>query len=68
MGDFGALPNSPANGFVYKRRQNQKGEEVGGIVPHIPRTQNIPAAQRRPHIPQLAGSNCESVQVTPQRV
>jgi adenine-specific DNA-methyltransferase len=29
------LPNSPANGFVYKRRQNQKGEEVGGIVPHI---------------------------------
>ncbi len=30
-----ALPNSPSNGFVYKRRQNQKGEEVGGIVPHI---------------------------------
>ncbi|MCX6924679.1 MAG: site-specific DNA-methyltransferase, partial [Verrucomicrobia bacterium] len=29
------LPNSPANGFVYERRQNQKGEEVGGIVPHI---------------------------------
>ncbi|MBK9137685.1 MAG: site-specific DNA-methyltransferase [Verrucomicrobia bacterium] len=29
------LPNSPANGFVYKRRQNAKGEEVGGIVPHI---------------------------------
>lgn len=25
----------PAGGFVYKRRQNQKGEEVGGIVPHI---------------------------------
>jgi adenine-specific DNA-methyltransferase len=24
----------PAGGFVYKRRQNQKGEEVGGIVPH----------------------------------
>jgi adenine-specific DNA-methyltransferase len=30
-----ALPNSPSNGFVYRRRQNQKGEEVGGIVPHI---------------------------------
>ena len=27
--------NSPANGFVYKRKQNSKGEEVGGIVPHI---------------------------------
>ena len=25
----------PAAGFVYKRRQNKKGEEVGGIVPHI---------------------------------
>jgi adenine-specific DNA-methyltransferase len=25
----------PAAGFVYKRKQNQKGEEVGGIVPHI---------------------------------
>jgi adenine-specific DNA-methyltransferase len=27
--------NSPANGFIYKRKQNKKGEEVGGIVPHI---------------------------------
>ncbi|MEA5536842.1 DNA methyltransferase [Crocosphaera sp. XPORK-15E] len=27
--------NSPAGGFVYKRKQNKKGEEVGGIVPHI---------------------------------
>jgi adenine-specific DNA-methyltransferase len=27
--------NSPASGFVYKRKQNKKGEEVGGIVPHI---------------------------------
>jgi adenine-specific DNA-methyltransferase len=27
--------NSPANGFVYKRKQNSKGEEIGGIVPHI---------------------------------
>jgi adenine-specific DNA-methyltransferase len=25
----------PAGGFVYKRRQNKRGEEVGGIVPHI---------------------------------
>jgi adenine-specific DNA-methyltransferase len=27
--------SGPAGGFVYRRRQNQKGEEVGGIVPHI---------------------------------
>ncbi len=25
----------PASGFVYARKQNRKGEEVGGIVPHI---------------------------------
>ncbi len=25
----------PAGGFVYKRRQNKKGEEVGGLVPRI---------------------------------
>jgi len=25
----------PAGGFVYRRRQNARGEEVGGIVPHI---------------------------------
>ena len=25
----------PAGGFVYKRQQNKKGEEIGGIVPHI---------------------------------
>ncbi len=25
----------PAGGFTYKRRQNAKGEEVGGIVPHV---------------------------------
>jgi len=25
----------PVSGFVYKRRQNKRGEEVGGIVPHI---------------------------------
>ncbi len=25
----------PAGGFVYRRKQNQKGEEVGGIAPHI---------------------------------
>ena len=25
----------PSAGFVYRRKQNKKGEEVGGIVPHI---------------------------------
>ncbi|MBW1789462.1 MAG: site-specific DNA-methyltransferase, partial [Deltaproteobacteria bacterium] len=25
----------PVSGFVYKRKQNKKGEEIGGIVPHI---------------------------------
>jgi adenine-specific DNA-methyltransferase len=25
----------PGGGFTYKRRQNAKGEEVGGIVPHV---------------------------------
>jgi adenine-specific DNA-methyltransferase len=25
----------PAGGFVYQRKQNAKGEEVGGIVPHV---------------------------------
>ena len=25
----------PAGGFTYKRRQNQKGEEVGGLIPYI---------------------------------
>lgn len=25
----------PAGGFVYARRQNNRGEEVGGIVPHV---------------------------------
>jgi adenine-specific DNA-methyltransferase len=25
----------PAGGFVYRRRQNRKGEETGGIVPHV---------------------------------
>jgi adenine-specific DNA-methyltransferase len=28
-------PRGPAGGFVYKRKQNKKGEEVGGIVPHV---------------------------------
>ncbi len=29
-------PNrGPAGGFKYLRKQNQKGEEVGGIVPHV---------------------------------
>lgn len=25
----------PASGFIYERRKNNKGEEVGGIVPHV---------------------------------
>ena len=25
----------PAGGFVYKREQNNRGEEIGGIVPHV---------------------------------
>lgn len=25
----------PAGGFEYRRKQNRKGEEVGGIVPHV---------------------------------
>ena len=25
----------PAGGFEYRRRQNRRGEEVGGIVPHV---------------------------------
>jgi adenine-specific DNA-methyltransferase len=25
----------PAGGFEYKRKQNAKGEEVGGVVPHV---------------------------------
>jgi adenine-specific DNA-methyltransferase len=31
----------PAGGFVYKRKQNKKGEEVGGIVPHITTLKSI---------------------------
>ena len=27
--------HGPSGGFVYKRKQNNKGEEIGGIVPHI---------------------------------
>lgn len=25
----------PIGGFVYKRKQNNKGEEIGGVVPHV---------------------------------
>jgi adenine-specific DNA-methyltransferase len=28
-------PRGPAGGFVYKRKQNTKGAEVGGIIPHV---------------------------------
>ena len=53
----------PAGGFVYKRKQNNKGEEVGGIVPHVTlevyreqraarrRSAGGPAGERRPHYP-----------------
>jgi adenine-specific DNA-methyltransferase len=27
--------HGPAGGFVYVRKQNKKGDEVGGIVPHV---------------------------------
>lgn len=27
--------SGPAGGFTYKRKQNRKGEEIGGLVPHI---------------------------------
>lgn len=27
--------HGPSGGFIYKRKQNNKGEEVGGIVPHV---------------------------------
>lgn len=27
--------SGPAGGFVYQRKQNRKGEEIGGLVPHI---------------------------------
>lgn len=27
--------SGPAGGFVYKRKQNRKGDEIGGLVPHI---------------------------------
>jgi adenine-specific DNA-methyltransferase len=33
--DLKDADRGPAGGFVYKRRQNKKGEEVGGIVPHV---------------------------------
>ena len=36
--DFNRLMDpdrGPAGGFVYERKQNRKGEEIGGIVPHI---------------------------------
>jgi adenine-specific DNA-methyltransferase len=28
-------PAGPAGGFVYERKQNRKGEQIGGLVPHI---------------------------------
>jgi adenine-specific DNA-methyltransferase len=59
----------PAGGFVYKRKQNKKGEEVGGIVPHITLksiANNEPPAEEvlvdRPevdnHITRVSGPFC----------
>jgi adenine-specific DNA-methyltransferase len=28
-------PSGPQGGFVYTRKQNHKGDEIGGLVPHI---------------------------------
>jgi adenine-specific DNA-methyltransferase len=33
--ELGQPQRGPAGGFVYKRQQNRKGAEVGGLVPHI---------------------------------
>ena len=33
--DLQSPERGPAGGFVYKRKQNRKGEEIGGIVPHL---------------------------------
>jgi adenine-specific DNA-methyltransferase len=27
--------SGPRGGFIYKRRQNNKGDEIGGIIPHV---------------------------------
>src|SRR5256886_14615080 len=33
--DLNDEERGPAGGFVYVRKENNKGEEVGGIVPHV---------------------------------
>lgn len=33
--DLADPKKGPAGDFVYKRKQNRKGEEIGGLVPHI---------------------------------
>ncbi|HOD08317.1 MAG TPA: site-specific DNA-methyltransferase [Myxococcota bacterium] len=33
--ELAAEDRGPAGGFVYRQRKNAKGEEIGGIVPHI---------------------------------
>jgi adenine-specific DNA-methyltransferase len=59
----------PSGGFVYKRKQNKKGEEVGGIVPHVTLksiANNEPPAEEvlvdRPeidgHITRVSGPFC----------
>jgi adenine-specific DNA-methyltransferase len=33
--DLRSPERGPASGFIYTRKQNMKGEEIGGIVPHL---------------------------------
>ena len=46
----------PAGGFVYKQRQNAKGDEVGGLVPHVTlksiANDEVPGMERIVHRPE----------------
>ena len=37
----------PASGFVYERKQNRKGDEIGGLVPHITLKSSPTTSRRR---------------------
>jgi adenine-specific DNA-methyltransferase len=68
----------PAAGFVYKRKQNNKGEEVGGIAPHItlesiannepPKEEVlVDRPEKNSHITRVTGPFCvEATIPTPQ--
>ncbi len=70
----------PAGGFVYKRKQNKSGEQVGGIVPHVTLksiANNEPAdeavlvnkPEENSSITRVTGSFCfEATIPTPQEV